>query len=87
MKETGTCIWFGTRGESYGYIGFGGKTDEVYNGQIYIHYKNISKDKLRKDGFREMKPGDILEYESAPGFHNEGTQAVNCKIIHFAEEL
>ena len=81
-RETGTCIWFKN---VYGYIGFGLFTNQTYEGQVYAHYKNISHKGLRDQKFREIKQGDIVEFNFADGFYCQGTQAVNIRIIKRVE--
>ena len=81
--ETGTCIWFK---ESYGYIGKGVFTNNSYEGQIYAHYKNIDRTTMKDPRYKELKPGDIVEFETGPGFHMDGTQAVKVRVIVHAPE-
>ena len=51
-KEKGTCIWFVN---AYGYIGFGLYTNNAYENQIYVHYKNINRKGLRDKGKRNSQ--------------------------------
>lgn len=82
----GTCKWFSTKGEAFGYIKY-----EL--GEIYCHYKNVGTAGLRpsdwKNGkwFKTMRPNDILEFSIAEGFGiNKGTQAVNVEIKKQAKD-
>ena len=81
-KQNGTCIWFKN---AFGYIGFGLFTNQTYENQIYAHYKNINRKGLRDSKFRELKSGDIVEFNISEGFFCQGTQATNVRIIKRAE--
>ena len=84
MKIIGTCIWFGPE-IPWGYIGHGIFTNNAYEFQIYAHYKNMVKENLRNPKFAELKPNDIVEFEEGEGYRGSGTQALNIKIIKYAE--
>jgi len=79
----GTTIWFGPR--SYGYIGWGIFSNDEYEKRIYVHYKNISKKGQRDPSFRELKKGDIVEFEVGEGYYVKGTQALKVDIIKYGE--
>jgi len=81
-KEIGTCIWFKN---VYGYIGYGLFTNNQYEGQVYAHYKNIPK-KGHRNRHTKLDPGDICEFSFDEGFYCDGTQAVNIKVVKYAEE-
>lgn len=85
MKITGTCIWFGPE-IPWGYIGHGIFTNNAYEYQTYVHYKNITRENLRNPKFRELKPNDICEFQIGEGYKNSGTQAIKVKIIRYAED-
>lgn len=81
----GTVFWFASKGQSFGFIKY--KEDDKEH-QVYVHYKSIGTYNLRKENlrrnkwFRELKPGDVVEFEIASGFGvPNGTQAVNVEIL------
>jgi len=78
----GTCIWFDN---VYGYIGCGYYSNNAYEQQIFVHYSNIDKTTMVNPRFRKLEPNDIVEFEEGPGFHMEGTQALNIKVIVHAD--
>ena len=80
-KEIGTCIWFKN---AYGYIGYGIFTNQQYEGQIYAHYKNIPK-ATHRDHHTSLNPGDICEFTFGEGYFCNGTQAVDIRVISYAE--
>ena len=75
----GICEWFGSNGQSYGYISY-------IDGQIYTHYKNISTKNLRDPKFREIRKGDKVKFKREEGYKNNGTQAVEVEIIELAPD-
>ncbi len=75
----GTCDWFGSGGQSYGYI----KYD---NGQVYVHYKQLLAKGQRDPKFRELREGDKVKFCLAPGYKNPGTQASNVEIVEFGND-
>lgn len=77
----GTCIWFGP---TYGYIGYGIYMNSNYEGQVYAHYKNIIRKGLVNPKYRDLKPGDVCEFEFGDGFFNNGTQAVKVRVVRCA---
>ena len=80
--EVGTCIWFKN---SYGFIGRGMFTNNSYEGQIYCHWKNIVRKGLRNPKYRELAPGDVVEFTEGTGFFTDGSQAINVKVVTLAE--
>lgn len=87
----GTCDWFGSKGQSFGFINY--KIDDKWR-QVYVHYKNIGTMNLRpqnKSGskyFRELKRGDVVSFELSPGFGMpNGSQAVNVEILLHANRF
>ena len=81
-KEVGTCIWFKN---AYGYIGYGLYTNQAYEGQIYAHYKNIPK-KGHRNHHTSLSAGDICEFTFGEGYFCNGTQAVDIKVIAYAQD-
>ena len=79
----GTCIWWK---HAYGYIGYGIYTNNAYEGQVYCHYKNINRKTMQNPKFRELKPGDIVEFDIGDGFHNDGTQALKVRVVRHADK-
>ena len=74
MREQGTCTcWKGTYGFIMPLAGGG-------NGKIFIHHKNI----VDMDGYVELWPGDLVEYEVEQG--DLGRHAVRCTLIRSAEQ-
>jgi len=80
--EEGTCIWWKN---AYGFIGRGYFSNSSYEGQIYVHYKNIDRKGLKDPKYRELQAGDVVQFEEGTGFFNDGTQAIKVKVIHFAD--
>tara|TARA_R100001244_G_C5135450_1_gene126764 strand:+ start:560 stop:835 length:276 start_codon:yes stop_codon:yes gene_type:complete len=76
---TGTCKWFGSSGQAYGYITY------HEGSEIYVHYTQIKRKNLRDPKFRDMKKNDTVEFVISPGYHNDGTQAVEVEIITHAD--
>ncbi len=72
----GVCEWFGSGGQSYGYI----KYDL---GQIYVHFKNIKPVNLRDSKFREIRKDDKVKFKVSDGFRNSGTQATEVEILEY----
>jgi cold shock CspA family protein len=83
----GTVHWFASKGQSYGFIKY-----ELDGGQrqVYVHYKSIGTKNLRPENrregkwFREIRQGDIVEFELSSGFGVDGTQAVKVEIVTHA---
>ena len=74
----GTVEWFGTKNESYGYIAWeDGK-------RIFIHYKNVEEQNQRDPNHRDLKPEDVVSFKVGPGYHMEGTQALEVRIERLA---
>ena len=77
--EEGACEWFGSGGQSYGYIRKEG------GGQVYVHYKNITKINQRDPKFRELRKNDKVRYKNGPGYNNTGTQALEVEILEYGD--
>jgi len=72
VSLTGKVCWF----DSKRGIGFIERDDG--QGDLFIHWSNIEM-----DGFKTLKPGQIVSYEE--GENHKGIQAVNVKIIKDVE--
>ena len=72
MRQQGTCVcWKG----GYGFLlplNEGGK------GKIFVHHSD-----LQMEGYRELFPGDVVEYEVEQG--DRGSHAVRVELIQSAE--
>jgi len=86
MAIEGTCIWFGPE-IPWGYIGHGIFTNNSYEFQIYVHYKHIEREGQRNVKFRELKSGDIVDFDEGEGHRNNGTQAINVVVKKYVEDL
>jgi len=75
--EEGVCDWFGSNGQSFGYI------LRDTGGSIYVHYKKITGTNLRDSNFKEMRKGDRVRFKEGVGHHNTGSQAIEVEIISF----
>lgn len=82
----GTCDWFGSKGQSFGFIKY--KLDNEWR-QVYVHYKNIGTKNLRPENqlgskwHRELRRGDTVMFELAEGFGMpNGSQAVKVEILY-----
>lgn len=73
--EIGTCEWFGSNGQSYGYI----KRENA--GQIYVHFKHISSKNLRDPKFKELRKGDVVSFIEILGHRDSGSQADKVEIL------
>lgn len=65
----GVVEWFGTKGESFGYIR---GEDGV---ECYVHYSHISPVGQENPKYLVLKPGDRVRYIVVAGYLNKGTQA------------
>ena len=65
---TGTCCWFDAK-KGIGFI-----TKDDGTGDLFVHWSNIDM-----EGFKTMKPGQIVSYEL--GSNHKGEQAVKVKVI------
>jgi cold shock CspA family protein len=74
MRQQGTVQrWLG----SYGFImslNCGGK-----GGAIFVHHRDI----IEMEGYRQLFPGDVVEFEIAQG--ERGSHAAKVKVIQSAE--
>jgi len=82
-RLTGTTIWFGPN--SYGYIGWGLFTNERFENQVYVHYKQLRKKGQRDPDYMELRKNDIVEFEVGEGYYVKGTQALKVDIISYGE--
>jgi len=82
-REIGTCLWFKN---TFGYLGFGIYTNNSYEKQVYVHYKNIQPKGLRNKNYSDLKEGDICEFEVGTGYYCEGTQALRVRLIEYAKD-
>lgn len=78
--QKGVCKWFASSGQSFGYII---KED---GGEIYVHYSQIKCKNLRDGKYRDMKKGDTVQFKTADGYRNNGTQAVEVEILIHAND-
>ena len=81
----GTCIWFNPD-TGWGYAGHGIFSNNAFEFQVYCHYKNMKRDGQRNPKFRELKPNDVIEFDVGAGYLDKGTQAINIRIVQFAED-
>lgn len=70
---TGKVIWFSSK------TGFGFIAPDDGSKDIFVYWKN-----LLMDGFKTLKPDQIVEYEI--GTNDKGPQAINVKVIKEATE-
>ena len=71
----GIVKFFPCKGQPFGMIT---KEDGV---DIYVHYKGILSEGQENPKYRVLTPGQKVEFDEAPGYHNPGTQAINVKIV------
>lgn len=90
VKYTGTCKWFATDGQSYGFVRY--QKDEAWQ-EVFVHYKSIGTSGLRAEDWtgakwnKVLRKGDVVSFELSQGFGQEnGTQASNVEIIKQAAE-
>ena len=77
---TGVCEWFGSNGQSYGYIKY---NDDC---QVYVHYKHIEIEGLRDPKYKEIRPGDKVQFRIIEGHgNNTGTQATEVIILEYGD--
>lgn len=74
-KMQGVVAWFSSKGQSFGYITRNDGT------QVFVHYKNILEEGQADKHFRKLEPGQVVEFEIAPGHFCAGTQAVKVRVI------
>ena len=75
----GKVKWFGTNGESYGFL-------DYEEGQIYVHFKALTDKGQRDPKYKEVRKGDTVRFKKADGHgENAGTQAVEVEIVAYAE--
>lgn len=78
--EEGVCDWFGSSGQSYGYI------LRPDGGSVYVHFKHLKSDGMRDPKFRELRKGDKVEYKVIQGHgDSQGTQASEVRIIEYGD--
>lgn len=65
---TGTVKWFSAE-KGYGFI-----TPDEGGEDLFVHYSS-----LQMDGFRVLREGQKVEYETAPG--RKGQQAVSVRAV------
>ena len=83
-RQKGTCIWWT---DAYGFIGHGIYTNNTYEYQVYAHYKQITRPGLRDEKYRELKAGDVCEFEVGDGYYCDGTQALKIKLVTRVEDI
>jgi cold shock CspA family protein len=81
-RLTGTCEWFATKNESFGFIIY---HEEGVERHIFAHWKNIEEKNQRDPNHRELKPNDVVSFIKGDGFHMEGTQALQIRIEVLAD--
>ena len=72
-KYQGVVCWFDPR------KGFGFVTPDNKDADVFVHYSN-----LEVEGFKTLKPNQIVTYELGKNHHGE--QAVNVKVVGEVEE-
>lgn len=72
----GYVDWFGTSGQSYGYIiGDDGS-------RCYVHYRHISDVNQENPSFKVLQPGQRVKYVVIEGYPlGKGTQASKVEVI------
>lgn len=70
--KTAKVCWFDARKG----IGFVSKDDG--SGDLFVHWSNVEM-----DGFKTLKPGQVVSYELGSNHHGE--QAVNVQVISEGE--
>ena len=81
-RYTGECKWFGSKGEAYGYI-HKFKAPDGTDGEIFVHFKNISPDNQENPKFRILRKGAKVQFTIGSGYPSErhGTQALNVVLL------
>ena len=79
--EEGTCDWFDTNGQGYGFI------NRDSGGAVYVHYKQITRVNLRDKKYREIRKGDRVKYKVVAGYRMDGTQAAEVEIIAYGTSV
>ena len=72
QEKTGIVCWFDAKKG----IGFVAKDDGT--GDLFVHWSN-----LEMEGFKTLKPGQVVSYELGENHHGE--QAVNVKVLRDGE--
>ena len=74
----GECSWFGSGGQSFGFLKYA-------EGEIYVHYKHISEVNQRDIKFRELKKYDKVKFKRVEGHNGVGSQADEVEILEYAD--
>ena len=75
VRHKGIVNWFGSKGQSWGYIYKDG------GGEIYVHYKNIISTPTKPNGLLFLERGQRVAFDIAGGHYRDGTQAINVEVL------